>query len=49
MTSTSVTDFLISFSFLVAGGYALLARAKGAVGKPDVRDRHEAIQRNPRP
>jgi len=47
MTSTSITDFLISFSFLAAGGCALLARAKKAVVS-DIRDRHESILRNPR-
>lgn len=47
MTSTAITDFLISFSFLAAGGYALLARARRAV-VADVRDRHESIERNPR-
>jgi hypothetical protein len=49
MTSSSVTDFLVSFSFLAAGCYALMTRLRSTSGKPDVRDQHESIQRNGRP
>ena len=34
MTSTSITDFLISVSFLGAGGYALLARLRRVAERP---------------
>lgn len=44
MTSSSVTDFLISLSFLIAGGYALMLRLRTAATKPDIRDQHESIQ-----
>jgi len=43
MTSSSITDFLISVSFLGAGGYALLARLRRVAEAPNSRDRHEAI------
>ena len=46
MTSSSVTDFLISFSFVAAGCYA---RLRSTSSKPDIRDQHESIQRNGRP
>jgi len=43
MTSSSITDFLISVSFLGAGGYALLARLRRAAAAPNSRDQHETI------
>jgi hypothetical protein len=43
MTSSSITDFLISASFLGAGGYALLARIRRGAGAPKSRDQHETI------
>lgn len=49
MTSSSVTDFLISFSFMVAGCYALVTRLRSPSATPDIRDQHESIQRNGRP
>ena len=49
MTSSSVTDFLISLSFLTAGGYALMLRLRATAAKPDIRDQHESIPRGSRP
>lgn len=43
MTSSSVTDFLISLPFLTAGGYALMLRLRTTPDKPDIRDQHESI------
>jgi hypothetical protein len=43
MTSSAITDFLISVSFLGAGGYALMARLRRAEQTPNSRDRHETI------
>jgi len=49
MTSSSVTDFLISLSFLAAGGYAFMLRLRTTVNKADIRDQHESIQPGGRP
>jgi len=43
MTASSITDFLISVSFLGAGGYALLARLRRAAQSTNSRDQHETI------
>jgi len=43
MTSSSITDFLISMAFFGAGGYALLQRLRRIADAPDSRDRHEAL------
>ncbi|MET0864674.1 MAG: hypothetical protein ABWZ98_10100 [Nakamurella sp.] len=45
MTSSSITDFLISVSFLSAGGYALWARLRRVAGTSAARDQHEVIPR----
>ena len=49
MTSSSVTDFLLSLSFLAAGGYALMLRLRTPASKPDIRDQHESIRPGRRP
>ena len=43
MTSSSITDFLISISFLGAGGYALMARLRRVDAAHTTRDQHETI------